>query len=155
MRTSGGWRAAALACAAVGIGAGVAAWAAPAAAQDAGGGGSDEVAVELNKLEPWAGGCRSYFLLRNASEDLFTGFELSIALMDRDGVVERLLTVDAAPVPARRTTLKVFELEGLDCDAVGEVIVYDMPACEIGGAPAEGCFARLALSSRAGAPLVD
>ncbi len=111
------------------------------------------VGVELNKLESFDGGCRSFFLFRNGAGTDFVAFEMALALLDRDGVIDRLLTVDAAPLPAGRTTLKIFEIEGLDCAALGEALLHDMPRCEAADGAARDCFALMDLGSRAAAPL--
>ena len=71
--------------------------AAPTAmAQDATG----PVGVELNKFEEIeGGGCRLFFLFRNRSGLSFEGFEMSLAILDANAVIDRLLSIDAAPLP--------------------------------------------------------
>jgi hypothetical protein len=129
--------------------------AALAAAPAPGEAGSEagRIGVELNKLESYDGGCRSFFLFRNGAGVDFTAFEMALALLDGGGVIDRLLTVDAAPLPAGRTTLKIFEIEGLDCAALGEALLHDMPRCEAADGAARDCFALIDLGSRAAAPL--
>lgn len=139
MRT-GGWFAAALAAA---LGAAGAAWA-----------GEAKVSVELNKLESFEGGCRSYFLFRNRTALTLSEFEMSLAILDGGGVIDRLLTIDAAPLPAERTTLKIFEIPDIGCDNVGELILHDIAACGAPNEEAVDCFALIELSSLAPAPLV-
>src|SRR5688572_14447925 len=69
------------------------------------------LSVELNKFEEVeGGGCRAFFLFRNTTPTTFVGFEMSLAVLDGDGVIDRLLSIDAAPLPAARTTLKLFEI---------------------------------------------
>ena len=112
--------------------------------------------VELNKLEPMdGGGCRVFFVFRNRTGTAFERFEMALALFDRAGVVDRLLTVDAAPLPPARTTLKLFEVPGLDCGTVSEVLLHDLPACAQPNRDAADCFGLLDLSSRTPAPLVQ
>lgn len=124
----------------------------PAAAQSDRGG---RLIVELNKLEDGeTGACRAFFLFRNRAEAPFEGFEMSLAILDTDGVIDRLLTIDAAPLPADRTTLKLFEIPDTDCAAIGEVLLHDLPVCRPQNAEAADCFGMLELVSRADAPLV-
>jgi len=123
--------------------------AAPAAAQQAGG-----LEVELNKLETIEAGCRSYFLFRNRGERALSAFEMSLAILTPEGVIDRLLTVDAAPLPGERTTLKIFEFPDLPCEAVGEILMHEISACAAADGEAVDCYALTALSSRAAAPLV-
>ncbi len=122
---------------------------APAIAQDS------RMTVELNKLEDdAAGGCRAFFLFRNATDTAFEGFEMSLAILNRGGVIDRLLTIDAAPLPAARTTLKLFEIPGIACDDLSEILLHEMPSCRPQNAEEFDCFPLLALESRAAAALV-
>ncbi|MBB4284850.1 Tat pathway signal protein [Roseospira goensis] len=131
----------------------------PGAAQeagDAGGDGADtgRLLAELNKLEGVEAGCRSFFLFRNDTDVTLAGFEMSLAVLDRDGVIDRLLTIDAAPLPSRRTTLKLFDIPDMPCADIGEVILHDIATCEAEGGGVADCFAILDLSSRADVPFV-
>ena len=112
-----------------------------------------KLAIELNKLETFEGGCRSFFLFRNRTGLALSSFEMSLAILNRDGVIDRLLTIDAAPLPAERTTLKLFEVPDMACEAIGEVILHDIPACAAAGEGPGDCFALVELSSLADAPL--
>jgi hypothetical protein len=128
---------------------GLAACLAGAAAAQEGG----ALGVELNKLESIEGGCRSYFLFRNETGRAMSAFELSVAVLGTDGVIDQLLTIDAAPLPAARTTLKIFEIPDTACASIGEILLHDIPACTAeDGEPAD-CFSLIALSSLAEAPL--
>lgn len=111
--------------------------------------------VELNKLEEGEGGaCRAFFLFRNQTGRAFEGFELSLAILDREGVIDQLLTVDAAPLPVARTTLKLFEFPGVACGAISELLLHDVGACRPQNGPEMDCFAFMELTSKADAALV-
>lgn len=113
------------------------------------------VTVELNKLEDSEGNnCRAYFLFRNQTDDTYEGFELSLAVLDSGGVIDRLLTIDAAPVPAQRTTLKLFEIPESACTDISEVLLHEMTSCRPQNGEETDCFDLLELSSRASARLV-
>ena len=47
---------------------------------------------------------------------------MSLAILDGNGVIDRLLSIDAAPLPADRTTLKLFEIPGLACANISQVL---------------------------------
>ncbi len=131
------------------IGAASLAWS-PAAA--AGG----RLTIELNKFEQAAeGGCRAFFLFRNGTDMTLTGFEMALAILDRNGVIDRLLTIDAAPLPAGRTTLKLFEIPETRCDAIGEILLHDIASCQPQNADPVDCFPFLDLVSRAGVAMVN
>ena len=118
--------------------------------------------IELNKFEETGAdgengetGCRAFFLFRNGTELTLAGFEMSLAILDRDGVIDRLLTIDAAPLPAARTTLKLFEIPETRCDAISEILLHDLPSCQPQNAPEMDCFPLLDLVSRTGAAMVN
>lgn len=112
--------------------------------------------VELNKFEPAeGGGCRAFFLFRNDTGLALERFEMSLAILDAGGVIDRLLTIDAAPLPAHRTTLKLFEIPGLGCASISEILMHDIPACKPQNADPVDCYSFLALSSKTSARLVE
>ncbi len=114
-----------------------------------------QLTVELNKLENDAtGGCRAFFLFRNETGFGFEGFEMSLAIIDAAGVIDRLLSIDAAPLPAARTTLKLFEIPEINCEEVSEVLLHEIPSCRPQNADEMDCYPILDLSSRAPAALV-
>ena len=112
------------------------------------------LSVELNKLEPIENGCRTFFLFRNRMENVMQGFEMSIAILDRDGIIDRLLTIDAAPLPAGRTTLKLFEIPEIGCERIGAILLHEITTCELEGGGEADCFDFIELKSKASAALV-
>jgi len=123
--------------------------AAPAAAEQG------RLTVELNKLEDAeGGGCQAFFLFRNQSGLTLEAFEMSLAILDLSGVIDRLLTVDAAPLPADRTTLKLFEIPDMVCSSVTEILLHEIAACRPQNAEEIDCFDIVSLDSNATAKLV-
>ena len=115
-----------------------------------------KLAVELNKFEEIAGGgCRAYFLFRNDTGASFEGFQMSLAIFNKDGVIDRLLSIDAAPLPVARTTLKLFEIPQIACADVGQVLLHDIPVCKPQNGAQTDCFPLIDLKSRTSAPLVE
>ncbi|TDL85506.1 hypothetical protein [Meridianimarinicoccus aquatilis] len=111
--------------------------------------------VELNKFEDSDGtGCRAFFLFRNQTGMALEGFEVSLAILDQDGVIDRLLTIDAAPLPASRTTLKLFEIPETGCGDISEILLHDVTSCKPQNEDETDCFALMDLVSRAPAALV-
>jgi hypothetical protein len=122
----------------------------PALAQDG------RLLVELNKFEEnEGGGCRAFFLFRNQTGMTLEGFEISLAVLDQGGTIDRLLTIDAAPLPVARTTLKLFEIPETACTDISEMLLYDVPSCRPQNADAIDCFEIMNLASRAPARLVQ
>jgi hypothetical protein len=122
----------------------------PAAwAQDA------KLTVELNKFEATdTGSCRAFFLFRNQTDKSFEGFEMSLAILDQGGIIDRLLTIDAAPLPLARTTVKLFEIPDISCEAISEVLLHELASCKPQNEDEIDCFPMLDLVSRTSATLV-
>lgn len=111
--------------------------------------------VELNKVENIEeGGCRAFFLFRNHTGKSFSGFEMSLAILDETGVIDRLLSVDAAPLPVQRTTLKLFEIPEISCGNISEVLLHDVTRCQPQNEAEMDCFTILDLGSRSPIQLV-
>lgn len=120
-----------------------------ATAQDA------QLTVELNKFEEnEGGGCRAFFLFRNQADLTFEGFEMSLAILDKGGVIDRLLSIDAAPLPAARTTLKLFEIPEIACTDISEILLHEISSCKPQNAEETDCFPMLTLNSKTDAALV-
>lgn len=111
--------------------------------------------VELNKAEEIeGGGCRAFFLFRNETGKSFEGFEMSLAILDERGVIDRLLSIDAAPLPVARTTLKLFEIPQIACADISEILLHEMTACRPQNEDEMDCFEILDLTSKTPAALV-
>ncbi|MFT4959951.1 MAG: hypothetical protein ACI92Z_001028 [Paracoccaceae bacterium] len=113
------------------------------------------LSVELNKFEEMeGGGCRIFFLFRNQTDNSFDGFEMSLAILDGNGVIDRLLSIDAAPLPVARTTLKLFEIPDTTCTNISEILLHELTSCKPQNGEEIDCFPILDLGSKASAPLV-
>lgn len=124
-----------------------------AEAQD--GPGNGRLGVELNKFEAAeSGGCRSYFLFRNGTSMTLEEFEMSLAILDSSGVIDQLLSIDAAPLPVARTTLKLFEIPDIACEDISEVLLHEMTACKPQNADPVDCFGIMDLGSKTAADFV-
>lgn len=97
-----------------------------------------------------AGGCRLTFVIRN---DLGAEIESLVAeavLFDADGRVARLTLFDFGTLPANRPRVRQFDLSGLSCDGIGEVLVNGIGTCEGDGMTPDACLNGLRLSSETG-----
>lgn len=111
--------------------------------------------VELNKFEEIdGGGCRAFFLFRNQTDNSFDGFAMSLAILDGSGVIDRLLSIDAAPLPVARTTLKLFEIPETSCAGISEILLHELTSCRPQNADEMDCFPILTLASKTSAALV-
>ena len=117
----------------------------PAAAEEA----EAQVRVELNKLEEMQGACRAYLLFENATESAFDALKLDLVMFGPDGVVAKRLAVEGAPLPVGKTSVKLFDIKGLDCTEIGQILLNDLIACRDAQGERSDCGKLLAPSSRA------
>ena len=72
------------------------------------------------------------------------------------------MAFDLAPLPAKKTAVRLFDLPGLACDGIEHVLINDVIAChEVGEDAAAGgeperaaCLDRLTLSAKTKIPLM-
>jgi hypothetical protein len=115
------------------------------------------ISIELNKLEKpdarpgaAASDCRVYVVLDNRSADSFQALQLDLIFFRTDGVIGRRLAVDMAPLPPAKKAVKLFDVAGMECPTIGQVLVNDIMACrDAAGKAVDDCLNKIALSSRA------
>ena len=91
---------------------------------------------------------------QNGTPTSFEGFEMSLAIFTKAGVIDRLLSIDAAPLPVARTMLKLFEIPQIACTDIGQVLLHDVPVCKPQNAENTDCYPLIDLSSKTSAALV-
>lgn len=107
--------------------------------------------LELNRLEARDGGaCRVWFVANNPGAEAIDPLRLDLVLFGRDAVILRRLAVDIGPLPAARTAVRIFDVGGLRCEEIGQLLLNDVLACgSTDMAQRMACAERLALASRA------
>lgn len=116
---------------------------------------SGKLTVELNKFEIGEDdSCRAFFLFRNDTANSFEGFEMSLAVLDQSGIIDQLLTIDAAPLPTARTTLKLFEIPKTGCNNISEILLHEIATCLPQNGENIDCFPLIQLVSKTSAGLV-
>jgi len=104
--------------------------------------------VELNRLEERSGGCRVHLVIENASARAFTSYRLDLVIFASDGIIARRVALEAAPLRARKTMVKEFELEDLACAGIGRILLNDISACSSEAGGTGDCVAATRTSSR-------
>jgi len=127
------------------------AWLAPAA--PASGADQPALGIELNKLENSAEGCRSVFVFDNRTGHQLSRFRIDLILFDPDGVYSKQLLLDMAPLYADKRSVTSFLLDEQPCEALGSVLVNDVPWCENGAGNSLDCVELLEVRSRTDVPL--
>jgi len=87
------------------------------------------VGLELNRVEEAGQSCRIYLVLANDTDASFTSFLVDLVVFDADGIIQRRLAFDSAPLPAHRTRVKLFDLERLTCAQVARIHFNDVLEC--------------------------
>ena len=115
---------------------------------------TNSMTVQLNKLESEGSTCRAYIVLENRGEVSFDALRLDLVIFDKDGVIARRLAVDAAPMAAGRTGVRVFGINNHACDNIGRVLLNDTLNCASSSGDISGCMNRIATESIAGVPFI-
>lgn len=106
------------------------------------------LAIELNRLEPQGQSCVAYLVFRNETGTSLESLRLELALFGVDGFIARRFTLDAAPIPAGKTSLKLFEIAATPCETLGRVLINEVLACAGPNGVLADCLERIEPSSR-------
>ena len=112
------------------------------------------LSLELNKLEDREGSCRAYLVFDNRTNDGFDSFKLDLVLFGTDGIIIRRMAVEAAPLRPEKKAVKLFDIAGTACAAIGGVLVNDVMACHGGQREQPDCISQLTVASRVSATLM-
>jgi hypothetical protein len=112
------------------------------------------LSLELNAVQDAGGACRLTFLARN---DTGTSIEKAVfetVVFDESGAVVSLSLFDFRDLPADRPRVRQFDVPGIACDAVGQVLINGAGTCRVDGADSGVCDGALSLSSRLSVGLI-
>lgn len=107
-----------------------------------------QLSIELNDMTAKDTACRTTFLIKN---DLSVGLEdlaFELVLFGKDQRIVQLITVSTGKLPRGKSRVKQFDLKGVDCSAVGRVLLNDIARCRGGDLTPETCLAAAKPSSR-------
>lgn len=124
----------------------------PAGAQTPAAAATAPVALELNKLETTDKGCRAVVVVNNQSDTAYQTLKLELVMFE-GGVFTRRIAVDLAPVRPQKRSVKLFELDGIACDKITELLINDVMDCKTDAGAVDSCLQRLSVSSLANAKL--
>lgn len=108
---------------------------------------AESITVELNKLEKSEKGCRAYVVVTNPTQTTYDAFKLDLVLFQTDGIIGRRFALDLAPVRPDKSTVKLFDLDGTNCENIGKFLVNDVMECRAAGAPVQDCLGRVKVKS--------
>lgn len=114
--------------------------------------GGAGVSLELNKLETTEKGCRAVVVVNNQSDTPYQTLKLELVMFE-GGVFTRRIAVDLAPVRPQKRSVKLFEIDGIACDKITELLINDVMDCKTDAGAVDSCLQRLSVSSLASAKL--
>ena len=117
------------------------AWCPPALAQEG-------LKIELNKLESVEGACRAYMLFENKSGSAFDSLKLDLVMFDPNGVINKRLAVEGAPLPVGKTSVKLFDIKDLACAEVDRILLNDVLSCRGPAGEISDCLVDIDTTSR-------
>ena len=110
------------------------------------------LSLELNKLETTEKGCRAALVVNNQSADAYQTLKLELVLFE-GGVFTRRIAIDLAPIRAQKRSVKLFEIDGIACEKITELLINDVMDCKTEAGAVDTCLQRLSVSSLANAKL--
>ncbi|HEY7670233.1 MAG TPA: hypothetical protein VH852_06310 [Hyphomicrobium sp.] len=116
-------------------------------AQDAQAKQDGGISLELNKLEASDKGCRAYVVVSNPTDTTYDAYKLDLVMFQPDGIIGRRFAVDLAPLRPSKRTVKLFELDGTQCDGIGSFLVNDVMECRSQAGPVSDCLASMKVNS--------
>lgn len=122
----------------------------PGDANAAEGGGQPDASmgIQLNKMEAVDGACRVYLVFENGTGRAFETYKLDLVMFGPDGGIVQRLAVEAAPIAAEKTLVKLFDVQGLGCAEIDRLLLNGVMACETADGESLDCTGLSAPRSR-------
>lgn len=107
--------------------------------------GAQELRISLNTVEAQLEACRLTFVASNSTDADITRLVVEAVLFTRAGQVAQFTLFDFAALPLGRQRVRQFDVAGLACADLGQVLFNGISACD--GADTAACAAALRLES--------
>jgi hypothetical protein len=110
--------------------------------------------LELNKLEVDGQNCRVYLMADNGKGEAYRSFKVDLFVLDTDGIVAKRVVLELAPLAAKKTVIRLFDIAAVPCSRFGRILLNDVLACEAETGARQNCLAETETTSKASVPLV-
>jgi len=112
-----------------------------------------QVAAELNRADTVENGCRLSFVIHNGTEYDFSSLQWDLVTFDPEGLIAARMAAELAPLRAKKTSVKQFDIQDFDCDRIARLLLNDISQCKAKGPNGEvtvrnDCLGLIELSSR-------
>ena len=68
-------------------------------------------------------------VVNNSSETAYQSFKIDLVLFQTDGVIGKRFSIDLAPLKPKKKSVKLFEIDGIQCDKIGSLLINDVMEC--------------------------
>lgn len=97
------------------------------------------LSLELNGQTAAEAGCMLTFVVRNGHAQDIDRLVLETVLFDGTGEVDRLTLFDFGAVPPGLPRVRQFQVDGMACDDIGQVLINGASTCSVGGSDSTIC----------------
>ena len=109
--------------------------------------------VELNALAGSQKGCLFTFVAQNGFAQNVSKVSFEFVIFNDKGTVERLALLDFRDLPAGKSKVRQFDVPGIKCESVKNLLINDAPVCEGEGLEKGRCMDGIVTRSKATAGL--
>ena len=109
--------------------------------------------VELNALAGSQKGCLFTFVAANGRARDVSKVSFEFVIFNDKGTVERLALLDFRDLPAGKSKVRQFDVPGIKCESVKNLLINDAPVCEGEGVDKASCMSGIVTRSKASAGL--
>ncbi|AOF89960.1 hypothetical protein BSY16_165 [Sinorhizobium sp. RAC02] len=109
--------------------------------------------VELNALAGSQKGCLFTFLAVNGFAQDISKVSFEFVIFNDKGTVERLALLDFRELPAGKSKVRQFDVPGVKCETVKNLLINDAPVCEGEGLEKGRCMDGIVTRTKAAAGL--
>ena len=109
--------------------------------------------VELNALASSQKGCLFTFVAGNGLPQALSKVSFEFVIFNDKGTVERMALLDFRDLPAGKSKVRQFDVPGIKCETVKNLLINDAPVCEGEGIEKGRCMDGIVTRSKAAAGL--
>lgn len=102
-----------------------------------------QLILELNKLEQQEAACRLHILFKNGTHLRYEQFEIDLVFFDKNNIILKQLSIDAAPLRNNKQILKPFDIPGMSCNEIGHLLLNDVFSCKVSGEQVQDCLTNV------------
>ncbi|WP_068087803.1 hypothetical protein [Polycladidibacter stylochi] len=112
------------------------------------------IVFQLNNTQQVESACRMSLMLVNKTGTEITDMAVDLILIDAEGGVGDLLTLESGRLPKGKTRVQQYDLPQTSCDSISSVLVNDVSLCEGKGLEPTTCLDLLSINSRIATKLI-